>query len=166
MLGVSPVAVLAPVTTIVIHPDRAASPVAIVREPIANAETNSKRQPRIWRIIIGPLNINDFWIVPWNIDHVRLSGNDTHIPVLDDDLLLRRVHENAVGACAESVALNRRHHFLRLIQIRGAQLLSPREILIHPLDDVGIMRQRLDTVVPRLAFDLVRTVSGIQETSG
>ena len=138
---VPPIAVVSPVLMVMrVHPNHPTVPITVIGEPGPHPETNAKGQPRIWVVVERPLHVNDLRIIPRNINDVRLRWDDSDVVLFHNDALLRRVNEHPIRPRHGSGALDSIHHGLRLQQVRLAQPLGPREIFVHPLHNVRIMR--------------------------
>lgn len=84
----SPAWSIHPTRTTIMHPDHAARPVAVVVEPVANAEPKAKTNKRSRPCAAHP---EDFRIVAWNINNLRIGWHDVDDLVFRNDPLLRRI---------------------------------------------------------------------------
>jgi hypothetical protein len=85
--------------------DAAAIPIAIVVEPRADGESDSKCQRRTIIRLISAL-IDHLGIVLWHVDEIWLSGHDSNARFFADDALLRCVDEIAGSRCRCPKALD------------------------------------------------------------
>ena len=145
--------VISPPRIPISHAHLAAGPIAIVVEPRTQGKTDPKAYHRfdIGRI---RLDVHDLGIVLRHIDHVGFSRHDANIALLFDDSLLRRIDQGACCSRLNAQPLNRVHNVSRMIQENLSNLGRPLQVLVHPLDDLGIAGQGPNTLVPWLIIDL------------
>lgn len=165
----APVVVFAPFVapmfpSVAVDPNGVAAPVASIAQPEAHAERRSvgDQGPRVK--IRQLIDEDDLRVVLRHIDHRGLSGNDPDVTAFEDNLLLGVVDQRAIGARAGPGALDRGHHVVRLVDVGGAELLHPLEVVVHPLDHLGIVRQPLHTVIPSPGIDVVWVAASVQIT--
>lgn len=153
--------IIPPSGTPVISPPRipisnahfAPRPIAIIVKP----RTHGKAEPKAYyRLDIGRiwLHVDDLGIVLRNIDHLGLGRHDADVAFLLDDALLRGIDQRARRSCLCAERLDRIHDVGRLIQKDLSELSRPLQILIHPLDNLGVAGQGPDAFVPWLVVDL------------
>jgi len=127
-------------------------PVKVLVQPRSHGETHTKAHDGLDRL--RRLHIDDLRVVDRHVDDLRIGRNDADDLPLDDDLLLRRVHEISRRLGLGAKSLNRRHHVLRLFDERLAHCGGPFQILVHPDEHIGVSRERLHTLVPWLPVDI------------
>jgi hypothetical protein len=81
---------------------------------------------------------------------------DGNVAIIHDHLLLRSVHESTSRSRLCSKLLDGFHHISGLGEKRVAKLGGPVEVLIQPLQEIGVARERLDAIIPGLIRDLRR----------
>jgi hypothetical protein len=128
-------------------------PIAVVIEPRTHGKTDPKTHHRL-NIGRVRLDVDHLGIVLRHIDHVGFGGDDPNVALLFDDPLLRTIDQGSRCPRLRAQRLNRSHHISRLIQKDLSKLSCPLQVLVHPLDDLGIAGQRPDALVPRLVVDL------------
>ena len=135
------------------HAHFAARPIAIIVKPRPHGKADPKAHHRldIGRIWLG---VNDLGIVLRHVDHVRFGRHDPNVALIFDHSLLRRIDQGACCSRLSAQRLNRVHNVRRLIQKNLSHLGRPLQVLVHPLDDLGITGQRPNTLVPWLIIDL------------
>jgi hypothetical protein len=130
-----------------------ATPVAFVRQPGAHPHADSESQDRSApRHGFGQKDHRGF--VARHIDEIGLRRHDADCLEFREHLLLRRIDQHSGGAGTRAQALNRLHHVDRLLDEGFPDLLGPLQVLVHPLQNIRVMREGLDTLVPRAVFDL------------
>jgi hypothetical protein len=91
------------------NPDRALTPVAIVRQPRPGCDAHSESEDRIgiegWTV-----NEHDLGLVVRNVNDVGLRRHDSNNLWLRDDLLLGRIGKRASRPCFFAQVLYRLHH--------------------------------------------------------
>jgi hypothetical protein len=145
--------VISPPRIPISHAHFAARPIAIVVEPRTHGKADPKAYyrldiRRVW------LDVDDLGIVLRHINHLRFCRDYANVALLFDDSLLRRIDQGARYSRPSAQRLNRVHNVRRLIQKDLSDLGRPLQVLVHPLDDVGIAGQGPNTLVPWLIIDL------------
>lgn len=149
VIAATPPAVVIPATPVA-PVKTAISPVEVITEPASHSEPDAEGDQRGRDIL---LHINNPGVVLRNIDDLGIRRDDADDFLLGDDVLLRCVHEIPCGASLCAQGLDGIHDVGRLDGEGFAERGGPLEVFVHPFENVGILGEGLDAVVPRLAGD-------------
>ena len=134
-------------------PDAKIVPIAFKTQPRADTVGRTKENHR------GGVNNrrfdkNEIGVVFRHVDYVVGGRHNENAIAIQNDFLLRGVHQCAIGPCERAQLLDGFHYLRRLLQKRAAQGSGPVKVVVHPLNYLGIIGERLDTVIPLLAVNL------------
>ena len=158
--GTLPIPAVTPAPAPGSDPDAIVVPIALVPQPDPDREPHAECEIRAAVAHRG--FIDEGGIVLRDVNRVRRRRNDADVVAFQIHLLLRRVNQRAGGLRLGPELLHGFHHIGRLLRKGRAQGLGPLEVVVHPFHHVGIMGQRLDTRVPRLAVDATHRAVGRQ----
>lgn len=128
-------------------------PIEIAAEPGTNdkahAEGNKRRAIRL-------LIINLAGLIVGHVNIIRAGGNNFNVATVVHHLLLGRGDEVAQVISLQAQALDGIHDVLLLAGKGLAELGRPIQVIIHPSQNIGIVRERLDVGVPWLLVNGIR----------
>jgi hypothetical protein len=145
--------VISPPGIPIAHAHFAPRPIAVVVKPRTYGKTESKTYHRL-NIRRIRLDVDNLRIILRHIDHIGFGGDHANVALLFDDPLLRSIDQGSRCSRLGAQRLNRIHDVSRLIQKDLSKLSRPFQILVHPLDDVGIAGQGPDALIPWLVINL------------
>lgn len=135
-------------------------PVEIVIQPDANWKSSPERKA------ITALIIHFVRLVIRQINDVRIHRKNFNRTAVIDDLLLRRGLQVTEIIGRRPQALDGIHHVLLLIEKSLSHFRRPTEVIVQPLQNIGVVRQRLDARIPRLLVGEVRIPAAREVTIG
>lgn len=138
-------------------------PVGISAQPWANDETDAEGNKwRTVRLLVKDLGRH----VARHINAIWIGRQDFDIAVIIDDLLLRGGLQVAQVIGGHAEALDGIHDVLLLILEGLAKLRGPIQVIVHPFQNIRIMRERNDALVEGLGVHLAGVAAVVDITVG
>src|SRR5579859_4903246 len=139
--------------------DAMIAPVGITIQPCTDGKAHAKRNSHAESSAkIGATGVDDSRIVGWHVDVLGTLRPNLNDSALVDDLPLRIADKVALRIGQVAQALNRLHHIGRLVDIGLPDGGGPVELLVHHVEDFGIVGDGLDADVPRLIVNVLLAI--------